>query len=74
LHDALGTVTAEEFLALDDADATELIAARFRVLRDLGCNAESAVLLAVHPEVGVTEASDLIRRGCDPPTALRILL
>jgi hypothetical protein len=74
LHDAIGTVTADEFLALGDQDATTLIAARFHTLRHLGCDAESAVVLAVHPEVGLADAFDLIRRGCDTRTALRILL
>ena len=40
----------------------------------VGCDAEAAVILAVHPEIAVAEACDLIRGGCDPRTAIRILL
>ena len=39
-----------------------------------GCDAEAAALIAVHPEVSVTEAAHLLERGCEPRTALRILL
>lgn len=72
--DGIPTATRQEFLELDDEDAAALIAARYRALSALGCDAEAAVVVAVHPEIGVVEACDLIRRGCDPRTAVRILL
>ena len=67
-------MSEQEFLALETADATRLIEIRFRALRACGCDGEAAALIAVHPEVSVTEAADLLERGCEPRTALRILL
>jgi hypothetical protein len=31
---------------------------RFEALRERGCDLETAVVVAVHPEIGVEEASD----------------
>ncbi len=72
--DDLLTATRQEFLELDDEDAITLITARYQALDALGFDAEAAVILAVHPEIAVAEACDLIRRGCDAQTAVRILL
>ena len=68
-------MSEQEFLALETADATRLLEVRFRaLLRACGCDGETAALIAVHPEVSVREAADLLKRGCEPRTALRILL
>ncbi|HEX2112588.1 MAG TPA: hypothetical protein VHF67_13665 [Gaiellaceae bacterium] len=67
------TLSQEEFLALDGDAAAGLVASRFHALRELGCDAEAAVVVAVHPEIDVAEAFDLIRRGCDARAVLQIL-
>ncbi len=66
-------MSEQEFLALETADATRLIEVRFQALRARGCDGETAALIAVHPEVSVAEAGELLERGCEPRTALRIL-
>jgi hypothetical protein len=66
-------LSQDEFLRLDGDDAAALIAARFDALRELGCDAEAAVVVAVRPEIGVAAAFDLIRRGCDARAAIHIL-
>ena len=68
------TTTLEEFERLDDDEAERLIVDRFRSLADAGCDLEAALLLAVHPEVAVGQAADLLLRGHSPETALRALL
>ncbi len=67
-------LSEHEFHALETADATRLIEVRFQALRARGCDGEAAALIAVHPEIGVAEAAELLERGCEPRTALRILL
>ncbi len=67
------TVSQDEFLVLRGNDAGNLIVKRFEALRELGCDAEAAVVVAMHPEISVSEAADLIERGCDPRTVLRVL-
>jgi hypothetical protein len=66
-------LSQEEFLALEVDVAATLIASRFDALRERGCDAEAAVVVAVHPEVSVAEAVELIRRGCDARMGVRIL-
>ncbi len=66
-------ISQEEFLALDGNDAASLIVRRFDALRELGCGAEAAVVVAVHPDISVSEAADMIQHGCDPRTVIRIL-
>ena len=66
-------VSQDEFLALDGDDAASLIVRRFEALRDLGCDPEAAVVVAVHPEISVKDAAPLLQHGCDPRTVLRIL-
>ena len=73
MSDAILNMTEQEFLELDAEDATRLISARFHALCARGCEPEAAAVVAVRPEIGVADASDLIRRGCDARTALRIL-
>ena len=67
-------ISPQEFLELDDEAAVRLIRSRFHALCELGCDPEGAVVVAVHPEIRVEDASGLLRRGCDVRTALRILL
>jgi hypothetical protein len=67
-------ISPEEFLELDDDAAVRLIRSRFHAVCELGCDPEAAVVVAVHPEIRVEDASDLLCRGCDARTALRILL
>lgn len=67
-------LTKEEFLAMDGEDAALLIANRYHALRARGCDAEGAVVTAVHPEIPVGDAASLLLCGCDPRTVLRILL
>jgi hypothetical protein len=47
---------------------------RLAQLRRGGFEPEDAALLASHLEVDLHEALALVRRGCPPKTALRILL
>jgi hypothetical protein len=67
-------ISQQEFLDLDDDAVVLVIGSRFHALCELGCDPEAAVVVAVHPEIRVEDASDLLLRGCDARTALRILL
>ena len=68
------TLTREEFEELHHEAAVALIRARFDALVHAGCGLEPAAIFAVHPEVKVADALRLLRLGCPPRTALRILL
>ena len=68
------TISQQEFMALDQDAAAILITSRFHALGALGCDTEAAVVIAVHPEIDMEEASDLVRSGLDAPTVVRILL
>ncbi len=68
------TISQQEFMAMPGDDAALLIGARFDELRERGCDAEAAVVLAVHPQINIEAATDLLELGCDPRTVLRILL
>jgi hypothetical protein len=67
-------ITRQSFEALDTETAARLLRARFTALTDAGCDIEDAVVIAVHPEVELGDALDLLRRGCPVKTALRILV
>jgi len=67
------TVSEQAFSELHDDDAALLIASRFHALRDGGCEPDAALMVAVHLEVSVPGAAALIRRGCSPRTAIRLL-
>jgi hypothetical protein len=67
-------VTRQSFESLDTENAARLLRARFAALADAGCDIEDAVVIAVHPEVAIEDALDLLRRGCPASTALRIVL
>ena len=70
----LPVVTRDEFEDLDESTAASLLRIRYSALVDAGCELEAAVVLAVHPEVELSDAIALLKRGCPPRTALRILL
>jgi len=67
-------MTAAQFEALEEAEATEVIRWRLTQLTGSGYPLEDAVALATRLEVDLHEASNLIARGCPPELALRILL
>lgn len=62
----------------NDSGATdvdgEVLHWRFEQLRRAGYSEPDASLLAGHKEVDLHLATKLLRRGCPPGTALRILL
>ncbi len=68
------TISEDEFLALEGEDAEALIAARYHALRDADCDAEAAVAIAAAPEISIATAVDLLQRGCDARTVVRLLL
>jgi len=67
-------MNAAEFELLDETEAESIICWRFHELMEGGFELEDALKLAVAAHVDLHRASDLIRRGCPPKTALRILL
>ncbi len=66
-------ISPEKFESLEADDAAVLLRERFRGLLRLGHNVEAAVIIGVHPEVDVREATSLTLRGCPAETAVRIL-
>jgi ketol-acid reductoisomerase len=67
-------MTTAQFEQLEEREATELLRWRFEVLVRAGYDMEQAAVIAAHIEIEVRDAVDLIARGCDGDTALRILL
>ncbi|MBM3677877.1 MAG: hypothetical protein FJW96_08345 [Actinobacteria bacterium] len=67
-------MTAAQFELLEEDEATEVLRWRFEVLVRAGYDMEQSAVIAAHVEVGLHEAVQLIERGCDGETALRILL
>jgi len=67
-------MTAAQFELLDQTEAECVIRWRLLSLGDVGYGFDDALALAVQPEVDLHLAADLLRRGCPPETALRILL
>jgi hypothetical protein len=62
-------------LAASEATEEELtLAWRFEQLKRAGFDPQLAAELAVHPDVDLHGATELVRRGCDPALAARILL
>ena len=55
-------------------DGEWVIGWRLQQLLAAGYSADEALTLAARAEVDLHLASDLVRRGCPPDTALRILL
>ncbi len=71
--DLTQTITPEEFEQLDDETAETIVLERYRALVAVGLDVEAAVIFAVHPEIELPGAMDLLLRGCPAETALRIL-
>lgn len=67
-------MTASQFEQLEEHEATEVLRWRFEVLVRAGYDMEQSAVLAAHVEVELHDAVQLIDRGCDGDTALRILL
>ena len=67
-------MTAAQFEALEEVEATEVIRWRLSQLTSSGYPLEQAVALATRLDVDLHQASDLVSRGCPPELALRILL
>jgi len=67
-------MTAAELELLELTEAECVIGWRLCSLGDAGYGFDDALALAVQPEVDLHLAADLLRRGCPPETALRILL
>ena len=67
-------MTATEFEDPRVDAAAEVRAWRFEALYRSGYESDAAVVLAANFEVDLHDAVDLIRRGCTPALAARILL
>jgi hypothetical protein len=67
-------MTAAEFELLGESEADQVIRWRLDALTAAGYSVEWALVLAAHVEVDLHVATDLVRRGCPPETAPRILL
>ena len=67
-------MTAAQFELIDDTEAEAILRWRFDELVRAGYDVGSALMLASHVEVDLHAATDIVRRGCPPDTALRILL
>jgi hypothetical protein len=72
MHD-IPLLTSEEFESLATEDAADLLRERFRAVIKRGLGVEVAVIIGIHAEIDIDEATNLIRRGCPPATAVRIL-
>lgn len=68
----------QEFLVDAPPSEEELawsgVSFRLRLLDACGFGADAALALAIRPEIGLEEPLRLIRGGCDPDTAARILI
>jgi len=71
-REAVVTATKFEDLCLDQAE--EVLAWRFESLCRSGYDPATAEVLATTKDVDLHGAVDLVRRGCPPPLAARILL
>lgn len=67
-------MTAAQFELMDETEAEAILSWRFEELVRAGYDSGSALILASHVEVDLRHAENLVRRGCPPDTALRILL
>jgi hypothetical protein len=68
------TVEASIQARVEETDGDGVLTWRFESLRRAGYSANDAARLARRRSVDLHEAVDLLRRGCDPRLALRILL
>lgn len=66
-------MTRAQFDRLDEREAGDILCWRFSWLMRLGVSLIDAVELATHVEIDLHAAERLLRRGCPPPTVIRIL-
>jgi hypothetical protein len=67
-------MTVAELISQDGGEATAVVEWRFSQLTKSGYRTEDAIALAMHTDVDLHYAADLVARGCPPALALRILL
>jgi hypothetical protein len=68
-------ITAElEELEVTETEEERVLRWRLEQLDRAGYDAGTALLVASQHDVDLHAATDLVRRGCPPATALRILL
>jgi hypothetical protein len=67
-------MTAAQFEDLRTDEAAEVLAWRFDALCRTGFDLDAAAMLAANVEVDLHKAVELVRRGCSPQLAARILL
>jgi hypothetical protein len=67
-------VTAAQFEDLRTDVAAVVLAWRFDALCRTGFDLDAAAVIAANVEIDLHEAIDLVRRGCPPALAARILL
>jgi hypothetical protein len=70
--ETLPVETAEEFGRPDPA--ARVLGWRIEQLIAVGFDSDSALVLALDRSIDLHEATELVRRGCPPETAFRILL
>ena len=66
-------MTAAEPIGINERQA-DVLRWRFHELLKAGYPCDEAITLTSHQEVDLRLAVDLVRRGCPPATAVRILL
>lgn len=67
-------MTVTQFDTLETAQAEAVLRWRLEVLTRAGFDPGNAMILASHVEVDLHAATDLVRRGCPPETAMQIVL
>ena len=67
-------MTAAQFEDLRVDETAEVLAWRFDALCRTGYDLDAAAVIAANVEVDLHDAVDLVRRGCPPELAARILL
>jgi len=71
---ALETLPAETVVEGGPDPAARVLSWRVEQLIAVGYDSDSAFVLALDRSVDLHEATELVRRGCPPETAFRILL
>ncbi|MSO94649.1 MAG: hypothetical protein EXQ81_02515 [Thermoleophilia bacterium] len=71
---ALGTLPPETVEDCGPDPAARVLSWRIERLIAVGFESEAAFLLALDRGVDLHDATELVRRGCHPATAFRILL
>ena len=72
--DPEATMTAAQFERFGEDEAEDILRWRFQSLARAGYEAGTAARLAAQVQIDLHEACNLVRGGCPPETALRILL